>query len=100
MGNKEPYFYRNLNIRNADLAIIQNVNQGSLYAALAVGYKWLEDRVNIGYYPVIAGLEGVISKISYDIYHEAGEVEKKEGVLKKNVSILNYQNMYSAILFL
>ena len=47
----EPYFYKNVNIFNGSLVIIQNVEGESIQNAVAVSKKWKHDKINIGFYP-------------------------------------------------
>lgn len=93
----EPYFYRNPKIRRDQLMIVQNVVDGSLNNALAVGWKWLKDRVNIGYRPDIPNM---VDDISYAVYDEMGEIEKIKRVTKEMISLILYENdTYAALLF-
>ncbi len=77
--------------------IVQNVIDGSLEGALAVSYKWLKDRVNIGYRPEVPI---TIDDVSYVVYSETGLVEKVKNKTKETVSFLRYDDeIYAALLF-
>lgn len=91
----EPYFYKNLEILNDRLCIIQNVKDGSLEAALTVSYKWEKDKVNIGF--DTNSLKDIKKTASYSIYSEFGLVQEKKG--KLNMKVIIYENgMYAALL--
>jgi hypothetical protein len=93
----EPYLYRSPAIRGAQLMIVQNVVDGNLENAIAVGYKWIKDRVNIGYRPRIPSN---IDNISYLVYSDVGELERAKKTTKETVSLLRYENdTYAALLF-
>lgn len=93
----EPYFYRNPKIRREHLMIVQNVADGAFENALAVGYKWIKDKVNIGYRPEIPNN---VDEMSYTIYTEIGESEKKKRGTTEFVSLLRYEDdTYAALLF-
>jgi hypothetical protein len=56
---EEPYFYRDSKIRGSALMIVQNVKDGSLANALAVGWVWAKGdpemgKINIGFNPETA----------------------------------------------
>lgn len=77
--------------------IVQNVADGAFDNALAVGYKWIKDKVNIGYRPEIPNN---VDEMSYTIYTEIGENEKKKRRTTEYVSILRYEDdTYAALLF-
>lgn len=97
LSTAEPYFYRNPKIRREHLMIVQNVADGAFDNALAVGYKWIKDKVNIGYRPEIPNN---VDEMSYTIYTEIGENEKKKRGTTEYVSILRYEDdTYAALLF-
>ena len=90
--NVEPYFYRHPLIGRDRLMIVQNVKDGTLERALAVGLKWGVDRVNIGF-----EAPPTSSDIGYTLY-SGGSTEKVKG--KGSPSILRYHDgTYAAILF-
>jgi len=92
----EPYFYRNPEIRREHLMIVQNVADGAMENALAVGYKWIKDRVNIGYRPLVPNN---VEDFSYVVYTENGEVERIKHKTTETVSLLKQDDVYSALLF-
>jgi hypothetical protein len=108
---QEPYFYRNSNIAGGKIALIQNVEKGELARALGVGERWLEDRVNPGYFgegfrdspenPVDERRRSSIrKKMGYVVYTEEGKVEAV-GKGGEKLHILRYsEDRYAAILFL
>lgn len=61
----EPYFYKTPKIKGGRLQIIQNVQDGSLENAAAVSYKWMKDKVNVGYSPDKIALPESIPTVSY-----------------------------------
>lgn len=106
---KDPYYYRNPNIRNNKLMIVQNVKGGKLDRALAVSQKWKESGINIGYElssrrfvdPEPSSIN--IDELTYHIYGELGEIELKKGT-GKTLFIFKYtaegeKEEYAAILF-
>jgi hypothetical protein len=97
---KEPYFYKNNNITHGDLAIIQPVKDGSRERALSVSYKWINDRINIGYDPEI---RADIADISYIQYDENGKTETVRSKTKDKVAsiiLVKGKKTYAALLFL
>ena len=92
----EPYFYRNPKIRREKLMIVQNVADGTKENALIVGYKWIKDRINIGYRPTIE----YNTDISHIIYEEVGEIQRIKKQTTEFVSLLKYEDdTYAALLF-
>ena len=95
------YFYRNYEIKEGGLTIIQNVKGGTLEESLAVSYRWVRDRVNLGFTP---DLTDVRKKVSYIIYNENGEEKLIErGILSEEelcTVIMHTNGKYSALLFL
>lgn len=99
-GSSEPYFYKTPKINKGALHIIQNVKDGSLENAKAVSYKWIKDRVNIGYSPDKTALPENISSVSYT---NNGPVPggKRKGETEEFVPVIFYEDgSYGAILFL
>ncbi len=99
----DPYFFRNNNIRSGKMAIIQNVEKGSLNRALYVAVKWVEenkeDRINFGYFSKV--IEEDIKDHTYVIYHENGDKPKKVAGGGEEAFVIKYNdNNYGAVLFL
>jgi len=95
----EPYFYKTHKIKNGLLHIIQNVRGGNLKNATAVGYKWIKDRVNTGY--AEPDKRALPENISYILYTNNGQVDKKKEGTKEYAPIIFYEDgTYGAILFL
>lgn len=101
--NKEPYYYRNLSIKNGDLVIIQNTKDGDLQSALAVSNSWEFRTVNPGYIP--ASTEYVqTTGISFEVYTDEGlthESDISPTVKNPRRKVFGYEDgRYGAILFL
>lgn len=93
----EPYFYRNPKIRKDQIMIVQNVIDGNKENAIAVGWKWLKDRINIGYRPSVPNN---VEDVSYTVYTDTGEVDKVKKITKETISLLRYDDdTYAALLF-
>lgn len=94
----EPYLYRNYSISKGRLAIVQNVEDGSLEGALSVAEKWEIDRVNSGYRTDISKAP---ERVTYTVYTEDGEGETVVGSPGgERVSVLEYPGgEYAALLF-
>ena len=95
----EPYFYRNPRIRKNHLMIVQNVKYGTLERALTVALRWIKDKVNLGYDVEPAS---DYAEISYVIYSDSGEIEKKKLKTPETAAIIRYDGVphqYAAILF-
>ncbi|MDB4769423.1 hypothetical protein OAG24_00510 [bacterium] len=88
-----PYFFKNTNIGKFNPVLIQNVINGDLRRALAVGQKWVKDRVNTGFNsdPIKS-----IDKIKFEVYDRY----KYKDTNLETPSVLHYGgNNYGAILF-
>lgn len=97
----EPYFYKAPKIKKGTLHIIQNVQDGSLKNAVAVSYKWIKDKVNIGFSE--PDMTALPEDISYVSYTNNGIVPggKHSGKTEEVSSVIFYDNgTYGAILFL
>ena len=94
---REPYFYRNPFAIGEQIMIVQNVNKEDLDTAITVSYKWMKDKVNIGYKPEI--LENIKS-ISYKIYDVNGNVEEIKRETIEFAPIIKYEDdKYASLLF-
>ncbi len=99
----DPYFFRNSNVRSGKIAIIQNVETGTLEQALYVAVKWVEgdkeDRINVGYSPRV--LESDIDDHAYIVYYENYSKNKKVHGKGNTASVIEYNDEnYGAVLFL
>ena len=95
---KEAYFYKNINIKNGILMLVQNVDEGLFKRALNVGRVWEVDRRNTGY-----NTKPISDNIGYTIYSEKGFGMVKSSTLGAMVHVLKYFNdgiKYSALLFI
>lgn len=118
---KEPYYYRNDNIKNGKLMIIQNVEFGYFDTALKVSKMWqntsynnqddehqqLPTRVNIGYYESnIPSDIKLPNKPSFKVYTEQGLSHESDQKPNNNIGeyrlhIFGYKDgRYAAVLFL
>lgn len=99
-GLHEPYFYRNDNLPGVlknRISIVQNVKDGDINRAVMVSDRWITDRVNIGYDPVI---DPKASEISYILYKEDGSFSKNKRKSDKEVSLIEHSNgAVAALLF-
>ena len=94
----DPYYYRNFNIKNGKLIIVQNVEDGSLERALEVAEKWNKDKVNSGYRTEIGK---AASRVTYTVYSEDGKGQTKKQGQKEKVSVIEYPDGdYAALLFI
>lgn len=97
---REPYFYRNSNIRQGSIALVQNVDDvdgKSLERAISVGKKWAEDQVNSGYFTEI---NSDSSKVSLEIFEPEGSVKSYHKKNLPKVYVLEYpKGNFSALLF-
>lgn len=95
----EPYFYKTHKIKNGLLHIIQNVRGGDLKNATAVAYKWIKDRVNVGYSD--PDKKALPENISYVWYTNNGKGGKEKRGTKEYAPVMFYEDgTYGAILFL
>lgn len=98
----EPYFYRTPKISNNRLHIIQNIRSGSPEDAAIVSYKWIKDKINLGYFPV--DRIAFPDDIPYKAYTNNGLLLKhgKETKNETMASLIFYEETesYGAILFL
>lgn len=93
----EPYFYRAPKIEKGLLMVVQNVQDGLLENAAYVSYKWLKDRVNIGFAAENQGTK----EISYSIYTKAGKFKDHKKGTKEFAPVILYEDgTYGALLFL
>jgi hypothetical protein len=97
-----PYYYRNMNIQNGRVMLIQNTRAGNFPSALAVSKEWLNG-TNVGYDPnEYPGGIYIEDNPSFEVYTTEGLTHKS--VHKKDESmytIFGYDSgSYAAILFL
>lgn len=92
MNIKEPYYYRNININDGKLFLVQNVADGSLLRALRVSKEWNDTRVNTGYNAKLIGVDNVTDYTVYTINGPAPNSNYPNKVL------LYYGNIYAALL--
>ncbi len=94
----EPYFFRNTNVAKGRLALIQNVETGSLEKALTVAEKWAKDRVNPGFRVEIGP---AAERVTYTVYTKDGKEETVKPLGKEErVNVIKYpNNEYAALLF-
>jgi len=99
--NKEAYYYRNLNIENGKLMIIQNTEDGDFPSALAVSKMWETRTINPGYNPdpdIYVPEDGLKFEVFTEEgkYHESG---KSKSLI--TLKIFGYDDgSYGAVLFL
>ncbi len=100
---REAYFYRNINIRNGKLAIVQNVRKDSFYRVLKVGLIWEKDRRNVGYNIDVQESDNT-EGISYTLYSKMGFGINMKKDTSEDVTILEYVSKrglgYAALLFI
>jgi len=106
--NVEPYYYRNLNINNGKLLIIQNTEKGDLIGALSVSKEWELHKINLGYTPHKEHPNKLVidnypeNGLCFDVYTEEGMVyisDKKPTELLPRMHVFGYENgQYAAIL--
>lgn len=100
---KEPYYYRNLSIKNGRLMIIQNTQDGTLPMALAVSKNWEIRRVNEGYTPD-RNIYIPEKNLSFEVYTEEGKThnsETKGTDENPRLRVFSYEDgSYGAVLFL
>lgn len=97
---KEPYFYRNPNIKRGQLVIIQNVSDGDISRAKTASLRWLKDKVNIGF---DVQPKKNIDQHTYSIYSESGQTKKITKTKNKyeSIPVFLYGNgTFAALLFL
>ncbi len=83
-----PYYYKNFDVHDGKLLIVQNVEGGKKDVAAFVSENWNKNSVNLGY------LNSKISDISPSVYSVAGKMEDGD----KEISVLKYYNGYYAAL--
>lgn len=109
----EPYYYRNINIQDGRLMILQNTSTGDFISALTVSKEWEITGTNIGYsssLTIMTKEDKITSKKSALPLKEelAFEVYTDEGLTKQNdiqndyvMKLFGYDDgSYAAILFL
>jgi len=99
----DPYFFRNRNVNSGKMAIIQNVESGTLEQALYVSVKWAEGdkehRINVGYSP--RADESETDGHAYTVYHETDDKTEKVAGKGPSASVVEYHDgNYAAVLFL
>lgn len=100
----EPYFYKTPKIANGRLHIVQNVKSGKLEDATAVSYKWIKDKVNIGYNITDTDKIAMPNDVPYRAYTNSGLLLKhgmvKDGASVATVIFYDDNESYGAVLFL
>lgn len=95
----EPYYYRHSNVRRNRLAIVQNVEEGTLERALAVAKGWTTDQVNAGYRASPSDVD--INALRYTVYNEVEPpVEHNRGSPLGGSVIQLPDEKYAALLFI
>jgi len=93
---REPYFYRNSNINNGKLCIMQNVPMRSLNNTLHTTRKWNIDKINMGY--VVVDERDYDSKEGYVIYDLHGNIKESKGGKQLSIMMIE-EDVYVAMLF-
>lgn len=102
----KPYYYRNLNIENGRLIIIQNTIKGDFPSALAVSKNWEIKHVNTGYNTLPRALAQEDKDISFEVFTEEGMshfsyADKSDNkIILKIFAYLYGEGSYGAALFL
>ncbi len=101
---REPYYYRNCNIKVGRLVIVQNVRGGDLALAKHVSNAWLARKINLGFDAANRGAQerapsgGKRGGWNVDVYTQNG-LESGRGD-PGNVSVVQYTpGAYAALLF-
>lgn len=97
----EPYYYRNNNIQDGRLMILQNTSTGDIISALTVSKEWEITGTNIGYSPEsLLTTTSSLEESAFEVYTEEGltHISKKSKYVMK---LFGYNDgSYAAILFL
>lgn len=70
--NKEPYYYRNINVLDGTLCIIQNTMKRDFNSALIISKSWENVRINIGYNPIELEENIDTNSIMFEVYTKNG----------------------------
>lgn len=92
---REPYFYKNYNISNYTIFLVQNTDDGSLNKALGLCVEWQNKHINIGYNSSIVVDP---SSVNYEIYSESGLIKRAKQYTKSHFTVIRFENKYSALL--
>lgn len=102
--NIEPYYYRNIFIKNGEIMILQNTENGDYLSALAASQVWEKSEINPGYY---LKTDSIIlpESPSFKVYTAAEgithESDTKSSEASPLLNIFGYEDgTYAAILFL
>lgn len=107
----EPYYYRNQNIYDGNIVIIQNTDLGDLPSALLVSQEWERDnpdggmRKNLGYYVSKLNLYYKfpnLERLAFEVFTEKGMTHQSDVEMatnEKRLSVFGYEDgTYAAIL--
>jgi hypothetical protein len=94
----EPYYYRNFLFDTITPAIVQNVKGGDKKIAITIAYRWLDDKVNMGYDVPVAKNIKDISYVEYD--PETGKTEEHIHKTVERAKIIRLgEEKYAALFF-